>query len=321
MESSTVCPYYSTRDTMTDIIMIGRKHMYSVDFHADDYAISLNNSKRMIELMESGRLNSFSIIANMGCYKECMDLLKEVWPALEHKPLISVHINLIDGFWLSSAQNEIIRNSWGKLFISSYLRSPARNQLKNDLTEEIKAQIKRVYDDTRELTDNDNNPVALRLDSHVHTHMIPIVFDAMIEALNQLNLRKEVMYVRNSVEPLKVFYTKKGIKGTCPTVNAIKNIILNILGKRVARKLKAYDIPTGMLWGLMMSGKMDSERVSTLLPDITKIASDKDLYLEILCHPGIVLSEETRPEYGPDDMEAFFSENRNIEYEMIKNRL
>lgn len=294
--------------------------MYSIDFHADDYAISLNNSKRMIELMETGKLDSFSIIANMGCYNECIDLLKEKWPSLPKKPLISIHINLIDGFWLSSAENEMIRNSWGKLFLSSFLLSTGKKQLKDELSKEIKAQIKRVYDDTRTLTDSDGRPVALRLDSHVHTHMIPIVFDAMFEALEQLGLTKEVRYVRNSVEPLKPFCTKTGIKGTCPTVNAIKNIILNILGKRVYRKLKALDIPTGILWGLMMSGRMDLDRVNLLFPDISEIARAKDSYLEILCHPGIVLPEEKRPEYGPDDLDAFFSENRNVEYKMIAGR-
>lgn len=294
--------------------------MYSIDYHADDYAISINNSKRMIELMKSGKLNSFSIIANMGCYEDCMALLKEAWPTLKTKPLISIHLNLIDGFWLSSISNELIHNSWGKLFIASCMPLHGKKLLSEELTKELACQIKRVYDDTRSLTNDEGNPVELRLDSHVHTHMIPIVFDSMIEALKQLNLLTEVKYVRNSVEPLRMFLNTEGIKGTCPKINAIKNVILNILGASVRKKLIIHNIPTGMLWGLMMSGKMDHERVSILLPKMKEHAKSKDLYLEILCHPGIVLPSEKRPEYGPDDMEAFFSENRNIEYNMIANR-
>jgi len=294
--------------------------MYSVDFHADDYAISLNNSKRMLELLHTGKLDSFSIIANMSCYRECIDLLKKEWNKLERKPLVAVHINLIDGLWLSSSEDEIIHNSWGKLFLCSFLGQGGRKQLKQQLTAEIKAQISRVYEDTRDLLDNEGNSVGLRLDSHVHTHMIPIVFDSMIEALKQLNLLDKVSYIRNSCEPVKMFYKTPGVKGTFPFINAVKNIILNILGRRVKRRLSTLNISTGMLWGLMMSGKMDHERVSLLLPQMTAYAADKDLYLEILCHPGIVLPEEKLKEYGPDDLEAFFSPNREIEYIMILNR-
>ena len=99
--------------------------MYCIDYHADDYAISINNSKRMIELMQLGKLDSFSIIANMSSYEACMDLLKAAWPSLEHKPLISVHINLIDGFALADSANTIQKGSWGSLFINSYL--PSKN--------------------------------------------------------------------------------------------------------------------------------------------------------------------------------------------------
>lgn len=294
--------------------------MYKIDYHADDYAISVNNSNRILELVRSKKLDSFSIISNMGCYNECMDILKKAWPDFDNKPLISVHLNLIDGYRLSSDNNDIQNNSWGKLFINSFVPSSKKALLKKQLTAEIKAQIKNVYDDTRNLLDNSGNPVELRLDSHVHTHMIPIVFDSMIDALKELELLDEVKYIRNSKEPVCMFFTTKGVAGTFSMINVIKNIILNMLGMRTTHLLKKFDIPTGMLWGLIMSGKMDHERISLLLPKMTRYASTKDQYLEILCHPGIVLPEEKRPEYGPDDLEAFFSSNRDIEYEMIEKR-
>lgn len=296
--------------------------MYSIDYHADDYGISLNNSKRMIELTESGKLDSFSIIANMGDYDNCMALLKSKWSTFKKKPKISVHINLIDGYRLSSHKNdEIIRGSWGKLFLHSYIPTPNRIILKKQLTAEIKAQINRVYQDTRCLTDCNGHPVTLRLDSHVHTHMIPIVFDSMISALSELELLDKVEYIRNSKEPLGMFLTTSGVRGTCPTVNAIKNILLNILSHRVDRLCTKHNISTGMMWGLMMSGRMDHERVSILLPKMKDYASKHNHYLEILCHPGIVLESEMRPEYGPDDIIAFPSPNRDIEYNMIAKRV
>ena len=291
--------------------------MYSIDFHADDYGISLNNSKRMIELINAGRLDSISIIPNMGCFDECMALLRDNWDGFPVKPLISVHINLIDGFMLSSEdKSTILNNTWGKLFIRSFSVF-GRKRFKEQLCAEIEAQIKTVCDATADLTDDKGSYIQLRLDSHVHTHMIPIVFDSMIEALRNSAALSKVSYIRNSTEPLKPFFANADIRGTYPAVNVIKNLILNILGRRVAGKCDQLGIQTGMLWGLIMSGCMDRERVDILLPRISSIAQKKDEYLEILCHPGIVLADEKRPEYGPDDLTAFFSQDRDKEYDMI----
>ena len=51
--------------------------MRVVDLHADDYAFTVNTSRQMLDLMRDGVLDSISIIPNMTCYEECIDLLKE----------------------------------------------------------------------------------------------------------------------------------------------------------------------------------------------------------------------------------------------------
>ena len=67
----------------------------------------------------------------MSCYGECMKLLRESWDGFPRKPLLSAHINLIDGRRLSSpGGKEIIRQSWGQLLFRGFLpggkRLPAR---------------------------------------------------------------------------------------------------------------------------------------------------------------------------------------------------
>lgn len=286
--------------------------MNRIDYHADDYGLSVHNSKRILELIESGKLDSISIISNMGCFDDCMELLNEKWASFSKKPLISIHINLIDGYCLSKP-GEIIHGSWGNLFIRSLLPGTQRTQLRNSLKEEIKCQILAVNNSLSELSE-------LRLDSHVHTHMIPVVFDAMLEAVNELDFSDKLTFVRNSKEPLLMFLTTKGIANTFPMVNAIKNIILNLLSLRVSRKLRRLNLPKAMLWGLIMSGQMDNERVKKLSPSMQSYASKRDNYLEILCHPGLVLESEIRPEYGKADLSFVLSSNRDVEYQMIQNR-
>ena len=59
--------------------------MYTADYHGDDFALSKNNSQRMLELIEAGKMDSISIISNMGCFSECMSLLRDRWGSLETK--------------------------------------------------------------------------------------------------------------------------------------------------------------------------------------------------------------------------------------------
>jgi len=234
--------------------------------------------------------------------------------------MISIHLNLIDGFSLSGCNNPILCNekgmvrcSWEALFLHSYIPGKTRTGLRKDLKDELKEQINRVYSDLPE-------GVSLRLDSHLHTHMIPIVFDSMIDALKELRLLDKTEYIRVSDEPLMPFLTTKGVRFTFPLINLVKNRILHFLSGRVNRKLKALGLPSGMLWGLCMSGCMDKKRIDLVSGKVLGIARKKQKYPEVLCHPGIVLKEECSEEYGPGDMEAFFSENRDVEYDAVLNR-
>ncbi|MCR4788262.1 MAG: ChbG/HpnK family deacetylase [Lachnospiraceae bacterium] len=294
--------------------------MYRLDYHGDDYATSMYNSRRMLELADSGKLNSMSILPNMSCYKESMKYLNDKWDTLKNKPMLSVHLNLIDGYPLSDHNNPIlcdeagvINCSWERLFLYSYLPGKKHRQLKKDIRDEFRKQIKRVYDDLPE-------GASLRVDSHLHTHMIPIVFDAMIGALKDLKLLDKTEYIRVSDEPLTPFLNTKGVTFTYPLINIVKNRILHFLSGRVNYRLEKLGFEPGMLMGLCLSGKMDKERVDLAGPKIIEIAKKKDKYLEVLCHPGIVLWQERSEEYGPSDMNAFFSKNRNVEYDAVMKR-
>lgn len=299
--------------------------MSTIDFHGDDYGISRNNCIRFVELMKSGHIDSISIIPNMSYYEEGIKYLQDNWDSIDHKPLISVHLNIIDGYSLSDIDNpELTRllddgrrgmnASWGRLLLLSYMPEKKRRRIQSALSREIGAQIVRVYKDLPE-------GCGLRLDSHVHTHMIPIVFDAMMEAIADNNLEDKVEFVRVSREPLLMFLTTRGVAGTYSIINGVKNILLGMLSSRAERILRGKNISYGCLWGLIMTGRMDACRVSKVMPKMVSWISNREgrrsSYLEVLCHPGIVLDDETSQEYGEDDLHAFFSTNRDIEYQML----
>ena len=290
--------------------------MYGLDFHADDYAASPDNSRRILALLQSGRVDSISVIPNMSCCAECMQMLRESWDLFPRKPLLSLHINLIDGTWLSSRPSkELMRNSWGRIFLRGFL--PGRKQLRRRLSGEIEAQLTAFLNETGDLKDDRGNPLPLRIDSHVHTHMIPLVFQALTEALNRAGLLDQVRFIRCSTEPLYPFLFTSGVTGTLSIVSIIKNQTLHFLSHFVRSKLSRMQIPTGRVFGIAMTGEMDLRRVRLLMPKMTAYARKKDAYLEILSHPGRCIPSEISDEYGPDDRKAYLSAKRDVEFDML----
>lgn len=288
--------------------------MNNIDFHADDYGITLNNSKRILELVRLGKLDSFSIIPNMSGYTDSIELLRSEWDKLEKKPRIAVHINLIDGFWLSKEEKTPINNSWGALLKRSLSSGQAKKDFIHEIKNEISSQVSRVYEDLKDIIDY------ISLDSHVHTHMIPLIFDIMVDSVNELKMNDKISFIRISKEPIMPFISTKGVIGTFPFINIIKNIILNIFSVHDIKMLKKSNFTFGILWGLVTGGHMDEKRIKLLMPKMVKYAKKKNLCLEILFHPGIVDEKDYISEYIKDDVEAFFSESRNVEYNAILAR-
>ena len=68
------------------------------------------------------------------------------------------------------------------------------------------------------------------------------------------------------------------------------------------------------LWGLVMSGKMDSERIKTLYSKIHSMSLRDGRSLEILFHPGQMKPEEMTREIPKESADSFYlSAGRNIE--------
>ena len=69
--------------------------------HADDYALTVHNSKQILDCVKQGSLDGISIINNMPHFERCMNMLKTEIPNLPFLPALSVHIDLVEGRSLS----------------------------------------------------------------------------------------------------------------------------------------------------------------------------------------------------------------------------
>lgn len=302
------------------------------DIHADDYALTLNTSKDMLACMRAGKLDSISIVPNMSCFEACMALFYEEIPKLPFLPLLSVHLDFVEGRSLAGKEavpdltkpdSGLMGLGWGGLFSASYLPGK-RKKIKTQLKREIKAQIARTQEAIEKcmaIAKKAGVPCkqkGIRIDSHQHAHMIPVVWEAVLEVISEEGY--EVEYIRNSKEVLGVFLTDVSLYKTYRPVNFVKNRLLALYSYKVDRYCRAHGMEQMYLWGLVMSGRMDRQRIGKLYGKMQKKAGKDERRLEILFHPGLTLPEEVTPEIAGEAAQDFYLRgDRHVEMDAVLN--
>ena len=293
-----------------------------IDIHADDYALSVNTSREMLRLMKDGVLDSISIVPNTGAYRECIEMLKAELKSLPFLPMLSVHINLVEGICLSKSQKGkkvLMKTGWGSLFLASYnpfKRSKVKADIKKEMTEQVKV-VRTAVEELLTMAGEKGIPCGqkkLRIDSHQHSHHIPIVREALFELIEENGF--EVEYIRNSKEPLLPFLRERSLISSYRAVNIVKNLILKLYSGAIDRNDQQNGREHMYLWGLVMSGRMDKERIGKVFGGMVERAERDGRALEILFHPGRMDAGELTDETDRDAADSFYlSADRNAEYE------
>lgn len=287
----------------------------NIIFHADDFGANREISEHILECYREGALNSLSVLPNSPYLKVCMELLE----AYREDIAISLHLNLAEGHCLAEPEQvpDLVdeRGMFSASFFKILLRSftGKRKELKKQIQAEMKAQIRKLLPYVKEL----------RLDSHQHYHMIPIVLKSIFDAIEELRREgervPEITFIRIPAEPLAPFLKHPKLWSTYRPINLVKNVVLNVLNFMDRRLLSAYREKTAVFWGILMSGRMDLKRVSILRMDFEKIAKRKRLPLELLCHPGgVEKPDELMDVENKDCVQFYMSEGRKIEKEMMR---
>ncbi len=277
-------------------------------FHADDYGASPEISKQILSCCRKGALNSLSVLPNSPHLEACMDLLAPYRQSLQ----ISIHLNLAEGPSAAGAEQVpllvdgrgMFSISFLKLFLLSF--TGKRKELKRQLKAEMRAQLVRMlpYVET------------LRLDSHQHYHMIPIVLESILETVSDLH--REIAFLRIPAEPVLPFLLHPSLYLTYRPVNLVKQTVLRVLYGMDRRLLAPYRKNSAVFFGILLSGRMDLERVGKLLPSFLRIAERKGMPLEVLCHPGGTADADTLMDPDNRDCAGFYtSAGRKAERRML----
>lgn len=297
--------------------------MNKIDIHADDYGYTLNTSKDILDSIKKEELDSISIICNTSFFDESMELFYKTIPQLKKMPCLSIHLNLVEGYCLSDSSllsnDGVINVSWGNLLKYSFLnRNEAKKQIKDEIIKQIDITNEKI-EKCINIAKENNIKVrqkGLRIDSHMHTHAIPVVFEALKEVIEEGKYNVE--YIRNPKESITPFIKKIKLWPTYSIVNIAKNLILNVFSTKIDKYCENKKIEKTYLCGLVLSGKMDYLRIKEIYSLMIDKSKRDGRTLEMLFHPGRALNEEISKELNKDNMNNFnLSYNRSIEKDTL----
>lgn len=289
-------------------------------FHADDYGVTIEQSKRILDCWQNGALNSVSVLPNTSVLEEAQKLLDQVDPkGIQIRRVL--HLNFVEGKPLAGAENvpDLVDKTgyFDKGFLQffqwNYLKKGAkRTALARQIQLEIATQLRAV---TKE---HDFRITAV--DSHQHYHMIPIVFDSLIKVLSRKEFEcLKIRSVRIPVDPVVPLLHSARMCSGVPPINWVKWCILKLFEKRTRKILSSRGVKAPVFFGIFYTCEMKKEVVETLLPAYKAYADKKGQELELMFHPGNLTDCGELLDTRSRELAAFYlSDNRQDEAECLK---
>ena len=211
---------------------------------------------------------------------------------------------------LLTDQNGVFSVGFCELLFCSLFgkRDVYKRQLKRELSAQILALLPLFL--------KKNLPI--RIDGHAHWHMIPVVFDALMEVIRDEKI--PVSYIRIPAEPASVYMKNFFRILPFPPINIIKSILLSILAQINRHRWKEMlgHMEEHIFLGVLLSGCFDLRRMKAVLPDAESMAEKLCRGLELLVHPGAVLeAEDIARVTSENDRRFFTSSARQAESEAL----
>lgn len=236
--------------------------------NADDFGLSKDLNRAVFEGYQGGILKSASLAANGEAFDEAVNSIIPACPDLG----IGIHLNVIEGKSLCADvdtltdSNGIFNNSYVQLLLKAY--NPKEKEFLPQLEREFRRQIETVMAKT---------PVS-HIDSHVHVHSIPKIFDMVCRlakeyGIKQVRTQFEKPYI---IPDLQKHLTKKYL------INLIKVLLLNSFTIFNEATIHKYELKTNdYIVGVTYTSMMDA---LTVAYGIMAVKYD-NVTIEALIHP------------------------------------
>ena len=236
--------------------------MKKLIINADDFGYSENNNIAIQKGFETGIITSTSLMANMQGFDNVVNIVIPQIPNID----MGFHFNIMEGKSLTDCpllcnSDGIFQNSYQKLIIKS-----KDKEFMSQIEQEFRAQIEKCLKYCK----------ISHLDSHVHTHAIPIIFNLFVELAKEYNIK----YIRTQRELPYIVFNK--VFNTKFPLNIVKNILLNTYSSINKTALKQTDLKTNDCFiGVLYTGYMDEQAILSGLKAIKK----DNTVTEVIFHP------------------------------------
>lgn len=231
--------------------------------NADDFGMSKEHNKAVLDGYNNGFLTSASLCANGNAFSAAVNDILPECPGLG----VGIHLNVIEGKSLTKSKFLTDKNdNFNKGYLFFIINSHKKAFL-NEIEQEFRAQI--------ELVNKYAKPD--HIDSHVHVHAVPEIFKLTCRLAKEYG----IPYIRTQHEQMYFVPSSKKHLRIAYFINIIKIILLNtftIINKKTLQKhnLKTNDY----ILGIGYTGMMDSSTVEYGLKN-----QDGECITEALIHP------------------------------------
>jgi hypothetical protein len=257
--------------------------------NADDFGMSKAYNRAVLEGYQEGLLKSTSLVANGEAFDEAINSIIPQCPDLG----VGIHLNIIEGTPICEDLTELVNekgefcNSYIQLLVKSY--NPKNTEFLPQVEREFRRQIEKILSKTK----------VSHIDSHVHTHSIPKIFDIVCRLAKEYGIKQ----VRTQFEkPYIIPDIQKHLTLKYP-VNLIKVFLLNLFTVFNESTVHRYELNTNdYLIGVAYTSMMDALSLSYGLMAV----NCDNVVVESLIHP-------CRYEDGTID-------NHFTEYKITKNK-
>ena len=239
--------------------MINKKFI----LNADDFGLTQYHNQAVLEGSINGYLTSASLITNTPAFESAVNDILPDCPNLS----IGVHLNIIEGKSLTKCSKFTNNDGdFNKGYIY-FLLNRKNPELLSEIEKEFRAQIEKAKSYAK----------LSHIDSHVHTHSIPEIFELVCKLAKEYN----IPYIRTQYEELYfVPQIEKHLTYKYP-LNLIKVFLLQAFTKINRNTVEKYELKTNdFILGVGYSGMMDNYTVEYGLRAI-----NEDSVTEALIHP------------------------------------
>ena len=235
---------------------------------ADDFGISEEANLAILAAADYGILTNTCIMANGKAFAHALNLLKN----RSHSFPIGIHLNIIEGQSTVFDSATLLTDQTGRYklsFVQILLKSRDKQFLQL-IEREFRAQIEAVLN------------AGIKpdyLNSHVHVHAIPAIFDLVCRLANEY----QIPNVRTQRElPYFTHDFKKHLNFNY-FINIIKNLLLNLFTYKNRKTLEKYCLHSSDYFiGVLYTGIMDEKTITAGIKCLPSNCS-----CEIIIHPTL----------------------------------